>query len=81
MFELGETAAQEHQRIADMAAQMHFDEVFLVGKNFDGTTTTLPTFDSYESLADYLKEHPLEKSTLLIKGSRGMALQRLLDVV
>jgi len=81
MFELGETAPEEHQNIADTAAQMHFNTVFLVGKNFDATTTTLPTFDTYESLAAHLKEHQLEKSTLLIKGSRGMALERLLDII
>ena len=81
MFELGETAAEEHQQIADLATDMQFDGVFLVGQNFYGTSTSQPTFASYERLADYLKEHPLDKSTLLIKGSRGMALERLLDVI
>lgn len=81
MFELGETAVKEHQNIADLAADMHFDAVFLVGKNFGGTTTSLPTFDSYESLVAHLKEFPLDKGTLLIKGSRGMALERLLDII
>jgi len=81
MFELGETAPEEHQSIADFAAEMNFDKVYLVGENFYGIKTNLPTFKSFEKLSEYLKENPIKKSTLLIKGSRGMALERLLAIV
>ncbi len=81
MFELGETAAEEHQNIADLANQMPFDAVFLVGNNFNKTTTALPTFNSFESLSDHLKQNPIAESTLLIKGSRGMALERVLELL
>ncbi len=80
MFELGNTASIEHQNIADLADQMGFTNVFLIGENFNAVSTSLKTFKSFEAIADYLKDHPLgEKSNLLIKGSRGMALERLLD--
>ena len=81
MFELGATAAEEHQHIADLAAELKLDQVFLVGKNFDGVNSKLPSFESFEKVASYLKEHPLEKSTLLIKGSRGMALERIVEML
>ncbi len=81
MFELGDTAAREHQQIADLAANMHFTRVLLVGENFYKTTTDLPKFASFEQLATFLKEHPLVPGNLLIKGSRGMALERVLDVL
>jgi len=34
MFELGETAPEEHQAIVDLASSMRFDATFLIGKNF-----------------------------------------------
>ena len=39
MFELGETAKQEHQNIAELTSEMSFDKVFLVGENFYNTET------------------------------------------
>lgn len=82
MFELGKTAAIEHQSIADLANQIGISEVYLIGENFNGVNTSLKTFKSFEAVADYLKKHPLEgKGDLLIKGSRGMALERLLDYI
>ncbi len=81
MFELGDTAEAEHQQIAELAAGMNFTLVILVGNNFHKTITNLPKFASFEQLADYLKEQPLENSNLLIKGSRGMALERVLDLL
>ncbi|TMM56304.1 UDP-N-acetylmuramoyl-tripeptide--D-alanyl-D-alanine ligase [Maribacter algarum] len=82
MFELGETASKEHQNIADLAKQCDFADVYLIGENFNGVRTSMKTFVSFDSAATYLKEHPLkEEADLLIKGSRGMALERLLDFI
>jgi UDP-N-acetylmuramoyl-tripeptide--D-alanyl-D-alanine ligase len=81
MFELGKSAALEHQKIADLAAQMKFDDVLLVGKNFFGTESRLKKFDSFDSLSAYLKDHKLKKGLVLIKGSRGMALERVLELL
>ncbi|MFS4494966.1 UDP-N-acetylmuramoyl-tripeptide--D-alanyl-D-alanine ligase [Maribacter sp. 2308TA10-17] len=82
MFELGITAKIEHQNIADLAAEHDLNDVYLIGENFNGIKTSLKTFESFDSVADYLKNNPLkEKAALLIKGSRGMALERLLDII
>lgn len=80
MFELGSTARQEHQAIAELATKLDFDSVFLIGENFNRTTSQNQTFLTFEKTISYLKDRPLKKnSTILIKGSRGMALERLLD--
>ncbi|MEY8779358.1 UDP-N-acetylmuramoyl-tripeptide--D-alanyl-D-alanine ligase [Allomuricauda sp. XS_ASV26] len=81
MFELGSTAKEEHQAIVDLAAKLHFDHIYLVGTNFFGTNTTLNKFNSFDDLKEHLLKNPLEKGNLLIKGSRGMALERVLDIL
>ncbi|WP_298488895.1 UDP-N-acetylmuramoyl-tripeptide--D-alanyl-D-alanine ligase [uncultured Maribacter sp.] len=82
MFELGKTSQEEHQNIADLAQKLNFNSVYLIGENFNRTKTNLQKFNSFESLKLYLKENNLpENSTILIKGSRGMALERILDII
>lgn len=81
MFELGVSAEKEHQYIADLATQLQFDQIFLIGENFDKTKSSSKKFNSYDAIASYLTENPLkEKSNILIKGSRGMVLERLLEL-
>ncbi len=82
MFELGKTATIEHQNIVDLANDLDVDQVFLVGKNFYQTNTRQQKFKDYEALASYLSKEELPaNSNMLIKGSRGMALERLLDLL
>ncbi len=82
MFELGESAAQEHQYIADLVAKMNIEKVFLIGENFFEVKTAHQKFDSFEAISSYLEKESLPaKSHILIKGSRGMALERLLNLL
>ncbi len=80
MFELGTEAATEHQAMADLALNAGLDEVFLVGDNFFQTKGSARRYRDYKSLEEALKADPLPESTLLIKGSRGMALERLMPL-
>ena len=79
MFELGEDSAHEHQAIADLATSLNFETLFLVGKNFHGVSINHATFSDFESLQAQLTKQPLHQKTILIKGSRGMKLERLLE--
>ncbi len=82
MFELGESAAQEHQQIAQLTADLGFSSVILIGENFCRTESDFQKFRSFDDTKGYLKEHELPKvSTLFIKGSRGMALERILELI
>ena len=82
MFELGDTASKEHQNIADIATdQMNFDAVYLIGENFSNVTSSSLKFASFDLLATHLKKNTLKKNTILIKGSRGMVLERILDLL
>ncbi|MEN8798358.1 MAG: UDP-N-acetylmuramoyl-tripeptide--D-alanyl-D-alanine ligase [Flavobacteriaceae bacterium] len=81
MFELGVESAKEHQATARLVEDINFDNAFLIGENFYKTDTTLKKYRSFEDLSEYLKKHPLGPSQILIKGSRGMALERILEIL
>lgn len=82
MFELGIYAQEEHQKIADFAQKYALDEIHLIGSNFNRTVTTNAIkHENFEAFAASFK-HPKEtKTTVLIKGSRGMALERVLKLL
>jgi UDP-N-acetylmuramoyl-tripeptide--D-alanyl-D-alanine ligase len=81
MFELGDTSTQEHQAISDFAKKLSFTYVYLIGENFFDTNTDFQKFKNFDDLKTYLTQAKLPKSVILIKGSRGMALERVLDVL
>ncbi|TCP22940.1 UDP-N-acetylmuramoyl-tripeptide--D-alanyl-D-alanine ligase [Tenacibaculum skagerrakense] len=83
MFELGNDSAHEHQKIAELAEGFSFADILLVGENFNKVQTNSATkFKRFEDLKLYLETNPIiANTTLLIKGSRGMALERCLDYI
>lgn len=81
MFELGKTAEKEHQEICNIAANMNFDKVFLIGENFFKTKSDCSKFKSFDHIKETLNNKTLKNATILIKGSRGMALERILDLL
>ncbi|UCE94689.1 MAG: UDP-N-acetylmuramoyl-tripeptide--D-alanyl-D-alanine ligase [Flavobacteriaceae bacterium] len=84
MFELGKESKVEHERIARLASESDLDKVFLIGENFSKTKLSaegLTKFISFEAFKDQFKDYDVENSTILIKASRGMALERTLDLL
>lgn len=82
MFELGETAHVEHQRIANLASQLGFENTFLIGENFYNVNSEHKKFKTFEALTEYLIQNPIPtQATLFVKGSRGMALERILNLI
>ncbi|WP_299258158.1 UDP-N-acetylmuramoyl-tripeptide--D-alanyl-D-alanine ligase [uncultured Aquimarina sp.] len=83
MFELGYTAPEEHQRIVDQLTQTSCDTIYLIGKNFFDTLTEDTRILKYKSFEDLKENKLLEKiqGAILIKGSRGMKLERILDLI
>lgn len=81
MFELGKEAEKEHQAIANYVENNFNNHIVLVGENFYKTNTKLTSekFKSFEDLKPFLKTLDIKNSTVLIKGSRGMALERILE--
>lgn len=81
MKELGVDSHMEHQKIANYITQHNFDQVLFVGENFSKVKTEYPCFEDLNSLRDYLQEHPIKDSYILLKGSRGVQLERCIDLL
>ena len=78
MFELGKDSKEEHQKVADYCAELNFKNVLLVGKLFAKTTSTHIKFNTFEALKQHIEQATIMNSSILIKGSRGMALERII---
>ncbi|MDT3404403.1 UDP-N-acetylmuramoyl-tripeptide--D-alanyl-D-alanine ligase [Mucilaginibacter terrae] len=78
MFEMGKEAAAEHQSIIKLALATPADEHIFVGHEFYAQNPGKGTFyKTAEEAIESIKANPVTQATVLIKGSRGMALERL----
>jgi len=90
MFELGEEAAAEHQAVVKKAMETLIDERIFIGDEFYKLSPKVRKSESPEEGAAFYKTaddaisalsaNPIKNSTVLIKGSRGMALERLVEL-
>lgn len=81
MFELGPDAEKEHQNIVSYLENNYKGTCYLVGENFNKTTVNFSTiykFKTFEELKTFLAKATITNQYVLIKGSRGMALERVL---
>ncbi|MDR1809199.1 MAG: UDP-N-acetylmuramoyl-tripeptide--D-alanyl-D-alanine ligase, partial [Prevotella sp.] len=80
MLELGKNSLSEHQKIIDFVEDNHFEHTFLVGENFCRTENHYFRFHDTDELVRYLSgNEPLSGNTILIKGSRGVGLEKCID--
>lgn len=78
MFEMGDEAAAEHKTVIDLALDTAADEHIFVGNEFYTQNPGKGTFyKTAEEAIEGIKTNPISGATVLIKGSRGMALERL----
>ncbi|GLB52840.1 UDP-N-acetylmuramoyl-tripeptide--D-alanyl-D-alanine ligase [Neptunitalea chrysea] len=80
MFELGLESLKEHQHIVDYTKQLDLKNLITLGHNFYQTNSTHPKFTEYTALKEHINSIKIENSTILIKGSRGMQMERLLEL-
>ncbi len=87
MFEMGEESAAEHEAVIKKALETDVDERIFIGHDFAGSRKSevgsqksAVFYSTVEDAIAGLKTNPIKNSTVLIKGSRGMALERLVEL-
>lgn len=84
MFELGGESLKEHAAVVASLANQKSIVCHFVGADFFANSLNNENFHfhpSFNDLSAYLKAKKIENSTILIKGSRGMALERTLEII
>ena len=79
MLELGKYAKEEHQKIYDFATSQPFESIILVGKEF-GKIDSLLHFENVNRLKDWWKKQNFDDYDILLKGSRGIQLEKMLEI-
>jgi len=78
MFELGSESKSEHKKIIDLVQKKNLTAYFIGVHFFDNKNENSCFFETFEDLSKHLETNKFTNATLLIKGSRGMALERIL---
>jgi len=83
MLELGKESQIEHLAIVQKLKAMDFKKVILVGPEFQSVAkdSEYLCFEKNSQALDYLKSNPLKDKLILLKGSRGIALEVLLEAL
>jgi UDP-N-acetylmuramoyl-tripeptide--D-alanyl-D-alanine ligase len=83
MLELGDKGEEEHLKLLKELQSFKPEKVFLVGSTFQRVSDGygFSSFQDVGNLREYLKTEPVKGSFILIKGSRGMTLEKIYDLL
>jgi UDP-N-acetylmuramoyl-tripeptide--D-alanyl-D-alanine ligase len=82
MFELEEEAEKEHKHLGQLLKEKKFDRTYLCGKLMKSAKSSFPDaryFENKELLIAELKANPISDSTILVKASRGIGLETIVE--
>ena len=82
MYELGEDTVSEHQRIGHLIQELAIDQTFVCGPLMLDAAKVNPRiihFETKQELIRYFSAHPFDQKLILIKASRGMGLETILE--
>lgn len=78
MLELGQHSEVEHRKIADLVRSLGISSTILVGKGFEKYSAGCLFFKDSELCAKYLESKSIRNSLVLVKGSRGVKLEKVM---
>ena len=82
MRELGKDSEKEHQVIISLIKELEFKNVILVGEEFKKTAgTDFATFTNVEELLAFINDNDISGKKILIKGSNGIHLEKIVNAL
>ncbi len=81
MLELGDSSQEEHKLLIEFIISLDWNDVFLVGSEFLNLGSLIPyeVFSNTDELSKRLQEIKMKGNTILLKGSRGVALEKCVE--
>ncbi len=81
MGELGDVSDEEHQKVVSQLENADFDEVWLVGEEFEKTSSKFRTFHDVEEVKTAIAQQQPQHRYILIKGSNSVKLFQLPELL
>ncbi len=83
MYELGNESITEHKKILDLVSSQKDSKVLLVGSCYKALAKDyeIMAFENSDELKSWITRHPISNHFVLIKGSRGNKLEKIIDVL
>jgi UDP-N-acetylmuramoyl-tripeptide--D-alanyl-D-alanine ligase len=83
MLELGEKSDEEHRKVIDLLKSLKLENALLVGPVFSKVSqkSGIKSFSSLVKLTEYLTAETIKDNTILIKGSRGIGLEKIYSLL
>jgi len=81
MKEMGIDERKEHKQLVALIQQYAWTDVILVGNEFEGINGGYHWFENADAAAAYIKLHLPQHASILIKGSRGSKMEKMLEAL
>jgi UDP-N-acetylmuramoyl-tripeptide--D-alanyl-D-alanine ligase len=82
MLELGAESAAEHLAIVGMVRENDFTDAIFVGPEFQKAANgKFQAFLDVDAAVEWLKHQPIHEFTILVKGSRGIKMEKVMEVL
>lgn len=81
MRELGHESAEEHHKIIMLLKELDFKNVMLVGEEFKKVNDCYDSYTDIDELVEHIKENDISGCKILVKGSRGVRLEKVINLL
>lgn len=79
MMELGQESEKEHHAIVSLISSYTWDKVILVGKEYNNVPPDVIHFKDVSEARNWFHSEKLQNAAILIKGSRSMAMEKIIE--